>query len=96
MDSETKKVLGEQNALRALTSHEAWPIVRSRFLAKIELLKDAFSVESSNAQKMFEDLQARKAAHQILSDFLADIEGTAQEGKENENLLNTSSHIVRG
>ena len=94
MDKETKTILGEQEKLRELTTHEGWVIIKQKFTDKILDLQNAFNIDDGDAQKMLIDLRARKLCTTILFDFWRDVEGTAQESVENEEKF--ENHIIRG
>lgn len=83
VDVETKNLLSEQDRIKDLVSHEAWPLLRKRLTDKILELQNAFSIDASDANKMLVDLTARKIATETLFNFLREVEGTAQQSVEN-------------
>lgn len=93
MDSETKKVIGEQKGLQSLVSHESWGVARQKLIDKILDLQNAFNILDVDEKSMFIDLKARKIATEILVEWLREVEGTAQEAVENKDLI--QSAIVR-
>ncbi len=74
-DFETKQILNEQALLAEITNHQGWSIVRRTLAQKILNLRDAFDIDITTPTTMFRDLQARKKAADILSEFMQELEG---------------------
>lgn len=87
MDKETQNIIGEQKSIESLTQHEAWPIIRRKITDKILDLQNAFDIDDRTATTMLRDLQARKLAASMLFDWLREIEGTVDQAKDNDALL---------
>ena len=94
VDKETQQIISEEKWLAELTQHEGWKIARLKLLEKIKLLRDAFELDESSPEKMLIDLQSRKAAVQLLLEFLGDIEGS-KEIVNNNAPLTGKSYIVK-
>lgn len=94
MDSETKKIVSEQDMLRELVGHQGWKVARKKMSEKILDLQDAFKIDDRTATAMLNDLRVRKKAAQILFEFLQEIEGTAQQAEDNAFLESNRKHIV--
>jgi len=93
MDKETKDIVTEQIELKSFTETKAWGIIRLKYTEKVLALQNAFDIDSSDPQRMFLDLQARKIASTILFDFLRDIEGSAAQAEDNKDM--DKPYIVR-
>ena len=92
MDTETKKIQGENEDLKSLVAHPGWKIVRSKFSDVILDLQNAFNIDDENESKIILDLKARKMTTTALFDILRQIEGGASQVDENmEN--NTRSYV---
>lgn len=92
-DAETTKILNEQQLISEIIGHSGWRYIRAKFDEKIAILKDAFEVDASTPEAMFNDMNARRAAVILIQELLRDIEGSVEVMKSNP--VNTKSLVVK-
>lgn len=82
MDKETLDINHQLKLIGELVDHEAWGIVERYLREKIELIQNLSDIKIETPEKLFIELQARKHAVTILSEWLHDIAGTAEVAKQ--------------
>lgn len=95
-DLETQKIVTESKAVKGLLESEAWPILRTRLVARITNLLDLSNVDQTNPDKIALEVISRRKAADVLWDFLkVDIEGGAEVAQSYDLTLKKESYILR-
>jgi len=94
MDDETKKILEEQARVKEIVEHQGWKHVRQIFFDKLLKLQNAFDIDTTRtATTVQKELAIRKKAHEILTEFWQEVEGTAAASLDNKSLIKDKSYI---
>ena len=95
IDAETRQLLGEQDLIRQIVSHDGWKYIRQRFLDKLLDLQNSFNIDTTKTPTTIaRELSINKKAHEVLTEFWQNIEGTAAEAVENKDVGKDKSYIV--
>jgi|ERR1035437_2707236 hypothetical protein len=99
MDSkEDKVVLDDQGKLQDLVSHAGWGVARKKFVERILELQSVSEytdfLDRMDPTKLLIAMKVDKKVAEVLYDFLAEIEGTAQQGVESA-VTNKKSYIYK-
>lgn len=78
---ETQHVLSEGEHLANLVKSDGWAVARRKLLERIIAIGDIFQL--TDKENLKEELGARQIAIEILRDFLRDVEGSANQYKNN-------------
>lgn len=81
MDKETSDILRGNQTVEELLRHDGWKIVESKLIEKIMDLQSILNVTGETAEQMSIDLKSRKVAIQVLTEWLQEIKGMAEESK---------------
>lgn len=84
MDHETELIIGDQHKVREMLGTEGWKVAHRFLLNKILTLNDAFNIVTVDPQQMLIDLQSRKYASVILTQFVNELVGMGQAAIENK------------
>lgn len=96
IDKETQQVLSDEKKIEMLCQHEGWALVRQKLINRIMDLQSILNVDgNATPEQIAIDLRSRANAISILTDFLQDIEGTAQKSKDNTETFKKTSYIIR-
>ena len=94
MDTDTKKIVGDNKFLQEMIDHEGWKIARQLFTQKIVELSNILSLEETDPNKLMIEIQARRYATNLLWDFIREIEGS-RDVVETNKVTEQTSFIVR-
>lgn len=93
MDLETKKLLEEQAAVAEIVNNPGWKVIREKFFNKLLSLQNVFEISDLNKTTIREEIKARKVAHDWLTDFWQDIEGTKAQAEDNSSLRKKKTYL---
>lgn len=85
-DRETQKVLSDQEKIKLLTEHDGWGIVRKKLLDKLMDMGSILNIQDLSPDKITVEVAGRQLAFQVLKEWLDEVEGTAQQFKNNSEL----------
>jgi hypothetical protein len=96
MTPEDLKIQSEQKELIAMIGSQGWKIARGRIVERILQLQNVAEyvdiIQTGNATKLLKEMKANKRCAEILYEWLADIEGTAQQAVDDKK--DVKSHIL--
>lgn len=85
----------EGELLQMLVEHDAWPLARKKLTDRILDLQSIKNIDTSDVQTLVTDIKARNAAVDILMEWLREIEGIADQHKNNQlNVTEEDSYVV--
>lgn len=88
--------MGEQDAIREIVNHHGWKHVRQKFFDKLLSLQNSFEIDMTRTPTTIaKDLAVRRQAHEVLTEFWQDVEGTALQAEENKSLTKGKSYIYK-
>lgn len=84
LDVDTQKEVEKSEKISALVNHRGWTEAKNVLLEKLAALDSIsmFITDDDNADKMKIDFMARVSTIQIVREWLAEIEGTAEQHEE--------------
>ena len=96
LDKETLKVLSEQEAIAQVVNSEGWKYIRQIYFDKLLGLQNSFDIDMNKTPTTIaKEIAIRRKAHEVLTDFWQEVEGTASQADENKVLLQDKSYIYK-
>ena len=83
LNKETQEVLSDGDQLSLMIKGTGWAIARKRLIDQVMDLQSIRNINEAEPEKMMLDIKARNTAVDILIDWLKDIEGSAEQFKNN-------------
>ena len=96
LDKETLKIVSEQQAIANVVNSEGWKYVRQIYFDKLLQLQNSFDIDMTKTPTTIaKEIAIRRKAHEVLTDFWQEVEGTASQADENKVLLKDKSYIYK-
>lgn len=93
-DKETAQIIRNEKNIADLCRHEAWPLLKQKFIEKIMELQSVRNIRVDLPEKMAIEMQGRLFAIDVLMEWMNDIEGTALNSNTVSNEIKRDSYII--
>lgn len=94
MDKETLAVLREGQMLDDYSQSEGWAWIKDRLTEKIMDLQSIRNLDGTNPRLVVQDIKARNTAIEILEELIKDVEGRAQQHRDNNKKTYVQEEII--
>lgn len=86
-DKDTKKVIEDGEALKAMAESQGWGIAKRKLFLKVNDLVSILGIKATNANEVMEEVASKQLASKILLDWVQEIEGDVAQYKGHKQTL---------
>lgn len=87
-DTETQKVMEDQQKVRDFVKSDGWGIVRGIYAQRVADLISVHNInENLSPEQMVIEVGARKLALQTLNEFMSEVEGISEQSEQTKGLF---------